>query len=163
YVSAALHLAVRSAASLERGIDRWGENIDSDAQLLSDSQSGREARLEHRLLVERWPRRGFFFFLAEDGIRDRNVTGVQTCALAISARNACPRVGNLNPGWFDPKYWEERGELDGAARGRGTTHFVKSAGRHFVLRHYRRGGLIEIGRASWRERAADSERVKGRK
>src|SRR5205807_2194297 len=52
------------------------------------------------------------------------------------------RVGNLNPGWFDPKYWEERGELDGAARGRGTTHFVKSAGRHFVLRHYRRGGLI---------------------
>src|SRR5699024_12005089 len=33
----------------------------------------------------------FFFFQAEDGIRDRNVTGVQTCALPIwvgSARNA---------------------------------------------------------------------------
>src|SRR5207249_7859654 len=27
-----------------------------------------------------------FFFQAEDGIRDRNVTGVQTCALPISAR-----------------------------------------------------------------------------
>jgi 3-deoxy-D-manno-octulosonic acid kinase len=52
------------------------------------------------------------------------------------------RVGNLNPGWFDAKYWEERGELDGAARGRGTTHFVQSAGRRFVLRHYRRGGLV---------------------
>src|SRR5699024_7410131 len=26
-----------------------------------------------------------FFFQAEDGIRDRNVTGVQTCALPISA------------------------------------------------------------------------------
>src|SRR5699024_11450179 len=26
---------------------------------------------------------GFFFFQAEDGIRDRNVTGVQTCALPI--------------------------------------------------------------------------------
>src|SRR5207249_8298069 len=26
-----------------------------------------------------------FFFRAEDGIRDRNVTGVQTCALPISA------------------------------------------------------------------------------
>src|SRR5699024_11638611 len=26
----------------------------------------------------------FFFFQAEDGIRDRNVTGVQTCALSIS-------------------------------------------------------------------------------
>src|SRR5207249_7520821 len=27
-----------------------------------------------------------FFFQAEDGIRDRNVTGVQTCALPISIR-----------------------------------------------------------------------------
>src|SRR5699024_11406313 len=27
-----------------------------------------------------------FFFQAEDGIRDRNVTGVQTCALPISPR-----------------------------------------------------------------------------
>jgi len=25
----------------------------------------------------------FFFFQAEDGIRDRDVTGVQTCALPI--------------------------------------------------------------------------------
>src|SRR5699024_11843993 len=30
------------------------------------------------------PRIFFFFFQAEDGIRDRNVTGVQTCALPIS-------------------------------------------------------------------------------
>src|SRR5699024_6201460 len=28
----------------------------------------------------------FFFFQAEDGIRDRNVTGVQTCALPILSR-----------------------------------------------------------------------------
>src|SRR5207248_8914077 len=28
----------------------------------------------------------FFFFQAEDGIRDRTVTGVQTCALPISGR-----------------------------------------------------------------------------
>ena len=28
---------------------------------------------------------GFFFFQAEDGIRDRLVTGVQTCALPISS------------------------------------------------------------------------------
>lgn len=52
------------------------------------------------------------------------------------------RVGNLSSSWFDPKYWESRGELDGSARGRGTTHFVRSAGRRFVLRHYRRGGLL---------------------
>src|SRR5437868_7418548 len=35
--------------------------------------------------------RFFFFFQAEDGIRDRNVTGVQTCALPIWAhRVAAP-------------------------------------------------------------------------
>src|SRR5699024_12176005 len=36
-----------------------------------------------------------FFFQAEDGIRDRNVTGVQTCALPISTiRNmSCARRG----------------------------------------------------------------------
>src|SRR5687767_4868638 len=31
----------------------------------------------------------FFFFQAEDGIRDKLVTGVQTCALPISARSRC--------------------------------------------------------------------------
>src|SRR5207249_7730106 len=30
----------------------------------------------------------FFFFQAEDGIRDRNVTGVQTCALPISQQDS---------------------------------------------------------------------------
>src|SRR5699024_11874085 len=32
-----------------------------------------------------------FFFQAEDGIRDRNVTGVQTCALPISSEYSCDR------------------------------------------------------------------------
>src|SRR5690349_22848973 len=32
-----------------------------------------------------------FFFQAEDGIRDLYVTGVQTCALPISARRSRPR------------------------------------------------------------------------
>src|SRR5437868_14964399 len=36
-----------------------------------------------------WRRR--FFFQAEDGIRYRNVTGVQTCALPISASSAAKR------------------------------------------------------------------------
>src|SRR5689334_24686155 len=34
----------------------------------------------------------FFFFQAEDGIRDGTVTGVQTCALPISARCTLPVV-----------------------------------------------------------------------
>src|SRR5256885_4163955 len=32
-----------------------------------------------------WSIVGFFFFQAEDGIRDYKVTGVQTCALPISS------------------------------------------------------------------------------
>src|SRR5438067_11900542 len=35
-------------------------------------------------------RSAFFFFQAEDGIRDRNVTGVQTCALPISVPGPQP-------------------------------------------------------------------------
>src|SRR5699024_11427128 len=42
----------------------------------------------------------FFFFQAEDGIRDRNVTGVQTCALPISfhcsTSNKSKVVGRLS-------------------------------------------------------------------
>src|SRR5947209_14822466 len=38
--------------------------------------------------------RGFFFFFqAEDGIRDIGVTGVQTCALPISRRASYPCAG----------------------------------------------------------------------
>src|SRR5207249_5861915 len=42
----------------------------------------------------------FFFFQAEDGIRDRNVTGVQTCALPIYERRGGRLVGRarLRPG-----------------------------------------------------------------
>ena len=52
------------------------------------------------------------------------------------------RANNFAPAWFDPSYWKSRGELDGvASRGRGTTHYFKTAGASLVLRHYRRGGL----------------------
>ena len=54
------------------------------------------------------------------------------------------RTRNLTAAWFDPGYWSSRGELDGAARGRGTTHFVRSRDRRLVLRHYHRGGLISL-------------------
>src|SRR2546422_2269780 len=52
----------------------------------------------------------FFFFQAEDGIRDVAVTGVQTCALPISQRyqgvsslcssiRGCGAQCNVAPGW----------------------------------------------------------------
>ena len=52
------------------------------------------------------------------------------------------RVSNFAPAWFDPTYWQSRGELEGIAQGRGATHYFKTAGKSLVLRHYRRGGLV---------------------
>src|SRR5699024_12161364 len=41
----------------------------------------------------------YFFFQAEDGIRDRNVTGVQTCALPISFQTPTPFLLRMLTGW----------------------------------------------------------------
>ncbi len=52
------------------------------------------------------------------------------------------RAGNLTADWFDPRYWRGAGEIEGAARGRGAA-FSSAAGEPaWVLRHYRRGGLM---------------------
>src|SRR2546425_9408320 len=57
----------------------------------------------------------FFFFQAEDGIRDKLVTGVQTCALPISrpavpaiaagpaALPDCPSIGSVEPSCESPE------------------------------------------------------------
>src|SRR5438034_9732380 len=42
----------------------------------------------------------FFFFQAEDGIRDHCVTGVQTCALPIYPATKRPRAGEYTAGWI---------------------------------------------------------------
>jgi 3-deoxy-D-manno-octulosonic acid kinase len=44
--------------------------------------------------------------------------------------------------WFDPRHWRERGAVFGEHMGRGTTLAFEHAGRRYLLRHYRRGGLI---------------------
>src|SRR2546426_7648171 len=45
----------------------------------------------------------FFFFQAEDGIRDYKVTGVQTCALPISGqRNVVAQVCGPHPAEVGP-------------------------------------------------------------
>ena len=43
---------------------------------------------------------------------------------------------------FDPHYWQARGEIARASRGRGATWFISSQRNEWALRHYRRGGLI---------------------
>src|SRR2546422_4583128 len=75
----------------------------------------------------------FFFFQAEDGIRDVAVTGVQTCALPIAgrgggsdraralggglARGPCQCVGAWDPGGADHALYAA-----GAAEGEGCGH-----------------------------------------
>src|SRR5207249_4706130 len=52
----------------------------------------------------------FFFFQAEDGIRDRNVTGVQTCALPISGIDGLIVPESLRPESSDLETRVRRGE-----------------------------------------------------
>src|SRR5256885_9337761 len=47
----------------------------------------------------------FFFFQAEDGIRDYKVTGVQTCALPISDSGLLAQVANSVPTMMTPSSW----------------------------------------------------------
>src|SRR5690606_39524492 len=92
----------------------------------------------------------FFFFQAEDGIRDFHVTGVQTCALPIS-RNLCEfnDIAQVIP---NQERWS------GVAS---ASHEITIGIRLFADGYYsrRQGTLLfnptinEIGRASCRERA----------
>jgi len=43
--------------------------------------------------------------------------------------------------WFEPEYWRQHGEIEPVAAGRGRAWFVHRQQEHYVLRHYRRGGL----------------------
>ncbi len=45
-------------------------------------------------------------------------------------------------GFFEPDHWRARNALTGIATGRGTTFFVRDCDNEWVVRHYRRGGLI---------------------
>src|SRR5699024_11378788 len=95
----------------------------------------------------------FFFFQAEDGIRDRNVTGVQTCALPISVRSALgpllvqPLVGRRQPprelGALEPGVLVVRVDLRGG-------------GDLLLGQRPAREAVPEIGRASCRERGEGS-------
>ncbi|MGH8220808.1 MAG: 3-deoxy-D-manno-octulosonic acid kinase [Steroidobacteraceae bacterium] len=54
------------------------------------------------------------------------------------------RTGNFPAAAFEASYWRAREELEGEGRGRGAVHFIVTQGRHWVLRHYRRGGLFAL-------------------
>src|SRR5256885_9877527 len=90
-------------------------------------------------------RHAFFFFQAEDGIRDYKVTGVQTCALPISPEEIRqkPLRVRLND--------EERSLVDKAAEIKGCSS-TSAWVRQGILRLARQVVRKEIGRASCRER-----------
>src|SRR5229473_4788061 len=54
----------------------------------------------------------FFFFQAEDGIRDKLVTGVQTCALPISGPG--PDSGGSKPGRYGWPHMPEKSGMNAA-------------------------------------------------
>src|SRR2546421_8035594 len=85
----------------------------------------------------------FFFFQAEDGIRDLIVTGVQTCALPILAA-ALAAVGH--PVIVDCGRAERGAALAVAAAADASLLVVRPC--YLALRR----ALAEIGRASCRER-----------
>lgn len=52
-------------------------------------------------------------------------------------------AGNsVSEGWFDPEFWMQNGEITAAGLGRGSAWFISCDDQQFVLRHYRRGGLV---------------------
>src|SRR5699024_12120454 len=71
-----------------------------------------------------------FFFQAEDGIRDRNVTGVQTCALPISYDQVSTAIA-------DPRV--QGVALTGSERGGSTV--AEAAGKHLKQSTLELGGM----------------------
>lgn len=53
------------------------------------------------------------------------------------------RLGQPAASVFDVAHWRQQGALESARGGRGTVQFVRTpGGERWVLRHYRRGGLV---------------------
>src|SRR5437879_12311197 len=100
----------------------------------------------------------FFFFQAEDGIRDTSVTGVQTCALPISrADRGRPRSSRRSA----PRSARARGQIWERARERSEERRVgkecRSRGSRYReerKRHHREGGEVE---AEYGQRGRESK------
>src|SRR5438270_5035500 len=71
----------------------------------------------------------YFFFQAEDGIRDLTVTGVQTCALPISILNLAGEVVECNDGRYRDEDAQSRRDQGLSDTARNYTHAAGSRGR----------------------------------
>ncbi|HEY8012027.1 MAG TPA: 3-deoxy-D-manno-octulosonic acid kinase [Rudaea sp.] len=62
---------------------------------------------------------------------------------AILFDNACVRqAGAFEADWFEPGYWSGRGLATTESAGRGSVTYAQTAHGNWVLRHYRRGGMV---------------------
>ena len=59
----------------------------------------------------------------------------------LFAANAASLLESAGEALFDPAWWRARGALAAVSGGRGSAWFVGQGADHWVLRHYRRGGL----------------------
>src|SRR5207248_5924715 len=101
----------------------------------------------------------YFFFQAEDGIRDRTVTGVQTCALPISSRRTARSVRRASSTSRTERAPRLKANSDASAlrlaapRSEPSKRSTRSAAAFRSL---------EIGRASCRERVGVGVGGRGR-
>src|SRR2546430_8953670 len=86
----------------------------------------------------------FFFFQAEDGIRYLTVTGVQTCALPICPRRRAAAGAGAA--------CRRRGRRRAGVRAAAQPAPLPAVLRQAALTADRRSIVVEIGRASCRER-----------
>src|SRR5256886_7746934 len=86
--------------------------------------------------VRGWFRSVFFFFQAEDGIRDLTVTGVQTCALPISRELDPVDAGqhDVHHGEIDVSFEQTRQAVGPGKRNVGLVAFAVEAVREEVRR-----------------------------
>src|SRR5690606_39805678 len=94
----------------------------------------------------------FFFFQAEDGIRDFHVTGVQTCALPISTAVSARPVQNAVSSNILSSF-----ELNPAFLKQAREEAMKNQHSQGAQKNIIRQLVVEIGRASWRERVEGEE------
>src|SRR5688572_31388187 len=101
----------------------------------------------------------FFFFQAEDGIRDLTVTGVQTCALpifearSVAAETLEPRPTGRAHG-APPSPWLRRESASASQSVAASTRSASCGCGHLLPspRGLGRSARVQIGRASCRER-----------
>ena len=51
-------------------------------------------------------------------------------------------ISQIVPQWFTIEYWQDRAQIQPAARGRGRAWFIDTPEHSMVLRHYQRGGAM---------------------